>query len=298
MSEQQINQENTVVEETISTPTEVDGSYPLDREQFEIKINIFPSADKPHYVYHVLRKPTFEDEEARERKMPLISTDVGKVEGGDASTTTMDVETGNSLLYDKIIVGVKGYALQKGEKPSKDLISPDQVVVTPDGEKTVKELIPLSHKSTAIEGMFPSMFELDEEGAEEFIFALGGGREWRIKQEIGGKYKREDGTLAPADYTIYYTFREPTEAERKNFRAKGIIAMNVRTKTGFSERRSVNLKVLKELFESMILSVEKATIDGKPVDVRDRSQVEQIPATFKKGSILKLFALLEADLGN
>lgn len=281
----------------VDSPTSTE-AYPMDIETFEVKVNIFPTLEKPHYVTHVLRKPTFDEEEARERKTPLITSDAGKIDGHDASSMTMDDEPANIALYDKICSGVKGYALKQGEKPTDELVTLDTVVNTKQGDKTVRELIPSSHKNTAVNGMYPKVdFTIDVD-EEDFTFALGGGREWTVKQEIGGKHKQEDGTLSDPDYTVSYVFREPTEAERKTFRSNAISAINLRTATGVKERRSTNLRVLRELFDKLIISVENASIEGKDLDVTDKNHLGKIPGTFKKSAVIKVFNFLEADLSN
>jgi hypothetical protein len=164
-------------------------------------------------------------------------------------------------------------------------------------EKSVKDLIPPSHKSAVINGLYPASYEVDF-GGEEFYFALGGGREWKIRQEIGGKFKREDGTLSPADYTVFYIFREPTQEERKKFRSSAISAVTLRTTSGNKDRRSTNLKVVSDLFDALIQTIDGATIDGATIDARDKKQLEKIPATFKKGAIIRLMNFLEADLSD
>lgn len=299
MEQQNVNSEaNTETSGGIKTAASEASAYPMDKDPITVRLNIFPTLEKAHYVTHVLRRPTFEEEETRERMMPLITTDAGKVDGADASSMSIDNEPANKTLYDKIIQRVVGYSLVPGEKPSEEGVSPDETVQLIDGGiSNVRDLIPLSHKSTAIEGMFPSTFDLDVSD-EEFTFALGGGREWVLRQEIGGKQKQEDGTLSPPQYVVKYTFREPTEAERKKFRSSAINAVTLRTKNGVKERRSTNLRVLRDLFDAMIVGVEGATVDGKPLDVRDKKHLTFIPGAFKRGALIKLFTFLEADLGN
>jgi hypothetical protein len=187
--------EQAVATEEVKTSN--NSEYQMDLDPFVVKINVFPNADKKHEVTHVVRKPTFAEEEARERMMPLIISDAGKVDGAEASSMSLDDEPANVRLYDKIALTVSGYALQKGQKPTEDMVSVEDKVSTTDGEeKSIKDLIPPSHKSAVINGLFPSSYEVDF-GGEEYYFALGGGREWKIRQEIGGKFKREDGTLSP-----------------------------------------------------------------------------------------------------
>lgn len=290
----------TQVESTESTPqtTGNENLYQMDLDPFKVKINVFASADRKQEVTHTLRKPTFVDEEARERMMPLIISDAGKVDGAEASSMSLDDEPANVRMYDKIALFVNGYALERGSKPTGEDISVDTVINVNGEEKTVKELIPPSHKSAVITGLYPASYEVDFGEGEDFYFALGGGREWRIKQEIGGKFKREDGTLAPADYTIYYIFREPTQEERKKFRNQAISALTLKTSTGNKDRRSTNLKVVSDLFDSLIQVVEGATIAGGNIDVRDKKHLALIPATFKKGAIIRLMNFLEADLSD
>jgi len=290
---------NTTEEVKPETPTKTK-AYPMDMNPIEVRINIYPNLEKAHYTVHKLRKPTFEEEEERERKMPLITTDAGKVEGSEASSMTIDDEPANTALYDKIALSVSGYALKRGEKPSGDAISLDDEVETGNGSQTVRQLIPVSHKNTAINGMFPSKFEVDVPEDEEFSFALGGGREWRVRQDIGGGEKREDGTLAPPNFQVYYTFREPSELERKKFRTRAIAALTLRNpKTGvITERRSTNLKVLRELFDALLVGVDGATVGGSAFRASDPTHIDMIPANFKKSSVIKLFGMLEADLGN
>lgn len=293
MAEEQLSLEETPVTEPQNT-----GLYAVDKQVINVQVKV--SGSKKLYT-HILRKPTFDEEEAREKKMPLISTDVGTIDGNEASSMSLDDEPANVYLYDKILIGVKGYAIKKGEKASEEEIKADTLVPTADGDKKVRDLIPAGHKSTAIIGMFPSRFEVETgEGEEDFTFALGGGREWTVKQEIGGRVKQEDGSLSKPDYTLRYTFREPTEAERKNFRTKAFTAVMLRdVKEGTSkERRSTNLRVVRDLFDALIVGIEGASVAGKEINIANKDSVALIPGDFKKGSVIRLFNFLEADLGN
>lgn len=280
---------------TSTTPIE---NIPFEMDKDSIEVHIKVPASKGTYV-HVLRKPTFDEEEARERKMPLITSEAGKFDGEDASKMSIDDEPANVYLYDKTIQSIRGYAIMQGGKAHDGDINPDMEIDTADGKQTVRSLIPAGHKNTAINGMFPSRFEVEVD-EDEFTFALGGGREWRIRQEVGGRIKQEDGQLSPPDYTIVYTFREPTEKERKTFRTSAIIALNLRDpKTNtIRERRSTNLRVIKDLFNALIVGIEGATIGGNDIQVSNKEQLAKVPSDFKKGTMIKLFSFLEADLGN
>jgi len=273
--------------------------YDMSQDPIEVRININPGAKTPFYVTHFLRRPSFTEEEDRERMMPLIITDAGKVDGQDATSMSLDDEPGNVKLYNKILVKVEGYPLEKGKPPAPEGNLPTDLVKTEGGEeKDVLSLIPIQHKNTVINGMYPSNFELDQDEDVEFSFALGSGREWTVKQEIGGGQKREDGSQAPPQFVVRYTFREPTEAERRRFRSGAISSLSLRGKDGVKDRRSTNLGVVAKLFDSLILRIEGATINGSPIDVRDEAIRKIIPAQFKKGSVIRAFTALEADLGN
>jgi hypothetical protein len=159
MAEQAVVTEQTPEAKT-SESTANTSEYQMDLDPFKIKINIFPSADKKHEVVHILRKPTFAEEEARERMMPLIISDAGKIDGAEASSMSLDDEPANVRLYDKIIQSVNGYSLVRGEKPSKEDVAADTKITGSDGEEvTVKDLIPPSHKSAVINGLYPASYE-------------------------------------------------------------------------------------------------------------------------------------------
>lgn len=281
--------------------------YTLDVSEFEVQLNLAPSMSKPYIVTHILRRPTFAEEEQKERETPLITTDAGKVDGADASSITLDDEPANIRLYNKILLRVKGYPVYSADASGKVRLGPapeeglaaDALALKADGTpEQVVNLIPPGHKSTAVAGALGvSIFEVDVD-EDNFMFALGGGREWVIRQEIGGGHKLSDGTNAPPTHVIKYRFREPTEAERKKFRSQAINSVTLRTKDGIKDRRSTNLRVLRDLFDTMILSVEGATIGGNEADVRNEEHLKLIPGSFKKGALIKLFGFLEADLGN
>src|SRR5688572_9976124 len=129
MAEQAMATETVEETKTPSTPTVTDSNeYQMDLDPFKVKINIFPSAEKKHEVTHTLRRPTFAEEEARERMMPLIISDAGKVDGAEASSMSLDDEPANVRLYDRIAISVNGYALERGQKPSKEDVSVDTKV--------------------------------------------------------------------------------------------------------------------------------------------------------------------------
>lgn len=284
-------------EEAITSSTEKSKDYDMAQNPITVRINLMPSFSKPVYGTHVLRKPTQKEEEDRERGLALLTKDAGRIEGSEASSMSLDDEPSNVALYDKIVMSISGYGLKAGEKAS-DEVSPDVVVETDKGSKTLRELIPASHKSTVINGLFPSQYDVDLPNEEEFVFVLGGARTWRIKQQIGGQEKLEDGTLSPPDFIVYYTMREPKESERKLFRKDSVVSntlRNIKTQE-IVERRSTNLGVMVELFDALIENVEGATVGGKEIKTNDKTHLSLIPAAFKKGVVIRLMNFLEAEL--
>jgi hypothetical protein len=67
----------------------------------------------PDWKQHALRRPTFEEEEARERLMPYDSEMAGKVNGHDAVRTTFHEEPANIALYDRVVQTVGNYFLDE-----------------------------------------------------------------------------------------------------------------------------------------------------------------------------------------
>ena len=280
--------------------------YNLAATEYSVVVNPYPQLKTPIFTTHVVRRPTFEEEERRERMMPLVTKEAGKVEGETASQTEIDPIPADSALYDKTIKRIYGYTFTKGEKPAEDGLDPHSLVTSPNGHGELKEMkvyeaIPASHKSLVMQGLYPSVFEIQEVEVDAFV--LGAAREWTIVQEMGGRQKLEDGTLSKPDYVIKYTFREPTAEELRKFRSSAFSAMNWRDKDGNQrERRTLVLKVVSDLFDSLLYAVDGVSIDrgasSEKFDVRNREHLKLIPSNFKKGAMLKLFTFLQADLGN
>lgn len=277
--------------------------FDLSVTEFTVNVNPYPQLKNPIITTHKLRRPTFAEEDTRERMMPVITKEAGKVENSNASQTELDDVPANVGLYNKIVQRVYGYEKVAGEGAPADGVAPDELVQGRNEEGETVEMkavdaIPDSHKSLAISGIFQSAgFEVEE--AELKAFSLGAGREWNLVQSIGGKHIREDGTLSPADYTVKYVFKEPSAAHLKKFRTLAFAAKSWRDKEGvMKDRRTIVLSVVCELFDQLIRSVEGFTVGDVPFDVRNPEHVKMIFGTYKKEAILKLFIFLQADLGD
>jgi hypothetical protein len=270
-------------------------TYVMDNSPITVAIDIDPRPGKKKIAEHKFRLPTFEEEEVRERQIVSFRKEGAKVEDTNAILEETDDEKANINFYNKLIEGFE-----------KDVEIPANTLV---GEQELKELIPTTHKVTAVLGMTVSTFELDlPEDDDDFEFELGtsgsAGREWRLIQKIGGQFKRDDGTLQPPDYEITYILREPTEKERHKYKSNAVNTQRWYSKAegGVVERSSINLKTLTTIFDNTIKDVENASVvDGEgsiPLDVRNPDHLAKIPARFKKTVVIRLFNALDADLGN
>lgn len=269
-------------------PSITEKLYPFDASHFSIRINIAPDTEQGHWTTHKLRRPTFGEEESREALMPVKTHDQGKIDGHDSMALEFEVETADVRLYDNLIEEISGFAA-----PGSDQVV-DNLPVTDE----IKGFILPQWKSSVISGMYRSNWEADQESLKK-VYMLGPGRQWSIRQEIGGG-KNPDGTKRAADYTITYVFREPTEKERRKFRNRALNASILRLRGGGSEeRRTTNLRVVSEIFDACIVEIRGAEIqqEGSLVDVRNPEHLRMVLGNFKKNAILKFFNTLEADLG-
>lgn len=269
-------------------PSITEKLYPIDASHFLIRINIAPDTEKGYWTTHKLRRPTFGDEESREALMPVKTHDQGKVEGHDSMALEFEVETADIRLYDNLIEEVSGFAAPGTEEVVDNLAVTDEI----------KGFILPQWKSSVISGIYRSNWEADQESLKK-VYMLGPGRQWSIRQEIGGG-KNPDGTRRAPEYVVTYVFREPSEKERRKFRNKALNASILRLRGGGSEeRRTTNLRVVSELFDACIVEIRGAEVqkDGALVDVRNSDHLKMILGNFKKNAVLKFFNTLEADLG-
>ena len=273
----------------------------LNQEPIKVRLNIHPKANEgfESFVTHTFKRPTFAEEETRERMMASITKQGAKIEGTTAIIQEFDDTKANVSLYNKVAKSVEGYKLPDGSKEDTPVSKEFQVK---EETKKVLDLIPDAHKNTAIYGIFNSAFEIDAP-EDDFEFSLGAGREWKIIQKIGGQARREDGTLSEPDYVVRYILTEPSEKDRKTFRDKATSSQRYSSREGVVERSSLNLRVLAELFDKLVLSVEDALVadengETSVIDVRKKEHLDLIPASYKKTVIIRLFNSLEADLGN
>lgn len=245
--------------------------FPIDQSSYEINI-----ASRGLTLVHRLQKPTPAQLFDRESQLAVVSESVSDTEeavrGGD------DDEAANVKLWDVIATHVKGYQLP-GEPVTASL---DWREVT-DG---LRLLIPAPHKSTAFRGMYQSSAEVEKNPDEGFLL---GSSDWTIKQVYGNPDK-------PL-FVVRHTLRAPTEKERREYRQK---ATEIRFGKGQRRQTTKVLTRLKpnvELYDSLFLSIEGATVDGYPYQEARRGLfLEQIDPISKRQIITVFLKEFEAQL--
>lgn len=275
------------VEASASAPAKSTAKlYPFDVNVYEIRINIAPDTEAGYWTVHRLRRPSFDNEISREAMMPVKTHDQGKIEGHDSMALEFEVESADITMYDKLIDTVDGFAPPGSSEPVNGLPVDDEI----------KKLILPQWKSSVISGIYRSSWEADQESLSK-VYMLGPGRQWTIKQEIGGG-KNADGTKREPEYVVTYVFREPTEKERRKFRTRALNASILRLRGGGSEeRRTTNLRVVSELFDACVEDIRGASVSGNPIDAHNPDHLKLVLGNFKKNAVLKFFNTLEADLG-
>lgn len=283
--------------------------YNLAATQFTINVDPYPNLKKKVITKHLVRRPTNEEEEQKERMTPLITKSAGKVGDANAQQSNVDLGPGDRFLYNRILLRVWGYAVP-GVEEGEEGLDPKTTVQVRDAEsgdlvdKTLIEAIPDDHKSLVVNSLFPANpinFEVLEN--EEITgFSLVGGQEWTVRQTIGGMEQLDDGTFSEPDYVIEYVFREPSADDMKSFRTRAFAVKNWSDKKGVSnEERRIILPVVTALFDKLISTIDGVTVaredTAEDFNVHNKEHVGLIPSSFKKNSILKLFAFLQADLG-
>lgn len=284
--------------------------YNLAATEFTINVNPYPQLKgKKIITTHLVRRPTIEEEERKERMTPLLTKSAGKVGDAQAQQTQVDIVPGDRYLYGRIVKKVWGYS-SPGITETEEGLDPQTVVQVRDPEtreltdKPLVDAIPDDHKSLVVNSLFPSNpsnFEVVENDAV-VGFSLVGGQEWTVRQLLGGQEQLDDGTFSEPDYVIDYVFHEPSANDMKAFRSRAFAVKTWNDKNGVSnEERRIVLPVVIELFDRLISSIDGVVVDrgetGETFDVRNKEHIALIPPSFKKNSMLKLFSFLQADLG-
>lgn len=232
--------------ESTETPANL---YPLNQPETIIQLD-FKQGDKVHKLAHKLRRPSLPELLEREQQSVAEVEEVAPNE----DAWHEDSQAANGKLWEKVCLGVKGYRI--GGQVSGDFVS-----VSPE----IAAKIPLTHKSTAISGLYLSKCEV--EGAEDEGFSLDGDTH-TIRQEIGASDVPQ--------FIIRHTLKPPSEADLRDYNRRANTATSV---TGSRKRKirvRTNLKADVELYDKLAVAIEGATPpDPRMVDPIHKRQVIQ-----------------------
>lgn len=204
--------------------------YAFDAAEHIIELNTRPDG-APRIVRHKLRKPTFVELEARDRKQAAETVTHGAEEFIESTGSAPDLE-----LWGKLCTAAQGY------RPKGEWI-----------EGADLDAIPAAHKLAAIRALHQAEFEVVTDEGELDYFVIGA-TETKVKQTIG-------------NYEIIHTLREMTESERLAFENKSFRASFVRGKGKETRTRIVgNLKAYVDLYDKLIVFIEGGSVDGTSWD--------------------------------
>ena len=236
--------------------------YAFDATEFEVEFNAKPTAAVPVLVAHKLRRPTLAELVEREKQSAYEMVEVSPRE----DELRVDDEAANCRLWDKLIMGVRGY---DGNAEWRPLTDED------------KARMRAGHKSTAIKGLYLGECAIEDDGTG-ISFAE---QTWTVKQSIAGVYE------------IRHTLREPNEAERARFRRTASSTRNVR---GSKQTRVAvvgNLNAYVELFDALWQGCTGAQVGGQPFEAARRGEfLASIDPIWKRQVVSTLTAALEAQL--
>ena len=99
-------------------------SYPFDADPIIVSFNARPGSDTPVIISHKFRKPTLMELVARDREVNLEIVEISTRE----EQIVNDDESANARLWDKLIVGVKGYSGNSEWREVSDLEKPNPFI--------------------------------------------------------------------------------------------------------------------------------------------------------------------------
>lgn len=240
--------------------------FAFDEEFTEVRFNATPKADKPNYIWHRLRRPSFNELAEWDKASTWEVIDQNQRE----SEVFTENEAGHIKLWNTIIDAVKGYT----ECPA-DWISPTE---------QHKEKIWPGQKVAAINAKYASSCVVED--LENGISLTE--QEWIVRQSIG---------LDPEnpDFTVRYTIRQPNEAERREFRKSASSTTQLKGRKKAHYRMASNLKAYVKLFDALVVGIEGGTVAGKQWD-GDRRFLAGIDPMFKRSVIVNFMNSLDAEL--
>lgn len=243
---------------------EVSSLYAFDDPHNDVTFDAVAPSGNLHPVTHRLRKPTLEELNIREQQ---IKYELRGVSARKDRIFADDVNA-NIILWDKIVVAVKGYG---GGDEWQELSDTAKAQFNPD------------HKSRAIADLYRPSCEI--EGDDDRVPM--GPVTWTVRQNIGN---RNDPS-----FIVCHILREPTQRERDDLRWSASITLNVRGAKQSQVEVITKLKPHVELYDALIQAVRGGTVGGEEGFVSNgKGSLAAIDPMFKRHVIQ---CLLEALSG-
>jgi hypothetical protein len=226
-------------------------------------------------VSHELKRPSLKDLEKRDLASPFRSQDVGN----ETDEVLADLSgKSDTELYDKLVVSTTGY---------KNNITPD--MSSEDREKALKG-IPRSHKIPVIQDLTKVSSEVVYDGVDDEVveFVWSEDQSYRIRTELGSK----------GQFVVYSTVREPSERQMDLY--TGSTKFYLERAKGNSKpvtRIVSSLAPSVALFDEMVESIEGLTVDGKEVDVKNKTHLALVDAYMKRSVIDAVMKETRLDMG-
>jgi hypothetical protein len=96
---------------------------------------------------------------------------------------------------------------------------------------------------------------------------------------------------------VLHTLRLPSESERRQFRSKATQTRYVRGAKKLRTSIVSNLRVFAQLYDTLIMHIEGATVDGEVFTPANRSRfIAAIDPLFKRSVVQAMINALEAQL--
>jgi hypothetical protein len=145
---------------------------------------------------------------------------------------------------------------------------------------------------------------VDKAENQKPIYSLTSSRDIVILQQLGIEQLKSGLTTEPT-HVIRYTFREPSGDIFSKWEMKSTRGFSTsRPKGGTKSERFYDLDVIAGIFDSLIESIEGASLNGQPIELPSvrsdqfrAAQLAQVPLPIKKLTTTQLFSEL-SNLGN
>jgi hypothetical protein len=225
-------------------------------------------------VFHRIARPNIQQLQERDDKQPYRSQMVNE----DRERLLSDVSgRADAELYDQLVLLTEGYKYN--------------VVDGQDESARTQALnsVPRAHKSDMMRAILEVKSEVVPEGEEEVdTFVWGQGLTYRIRTEIGDQ----------GQFVAYSTMREPTNRQLDDY---SLASTDFEIEKGQRKpitRVHTKLAPAVQLFDELVDAIEGFTVNGKPINVKDKRQLALVDPYFKRSVLDALMKETRLDLGN